>query len=474
MPKKAKTERKNQVAKAANGQSMTIVEYRNTNDIDVLFEDSTMVMHTSYKQFLKGEIANPKVPVGSYSHHAKIKKNRINETITNKKNGLKMTIIRYENAHNIDVKFENGIIVLGKTYANFKTGQIKMTTMFPNGIRLVKFAYRKMDEWYYICEHDDWKEQRILSIREICPEPIATNQISEKREVYGSLKDTTNTATNGMIMTCIEDNGSKDITIRFEDGAIARHQRREAFLKGYIRHPSKSKHSYIDNKHIGEVYYDKQGRKMTIVEYYSNSNVTIEYDDENKTRLKNKEYRIIKKGADLYPKSHVGETKIARNGLSMTIIDDSVWNDVHIQFEDKTVVKGCTYRQFVLGAIKHPDYASKSLRDAKTRSGLERTMKNGLKAKIIKYESATSIDILFENGIVSLDKDWNSFKLNKIGMPRYIGQIHIKEFAYRIENDWFYIVEKKGWNEDRIMSVKQMYEMENTNYATMKLNQKGR
>ena len=44
---------------ANNGQVMTIIEYRRNDDIDIQFEDNTIVKHKSYQSFLKGKIKNP-------------------------------------------------------------------------------------------------------------------------------------------------------------------------------------------------------------------------------------------------------------------------------------------------------------------------------------------------------------------------------------------------------------------------------
>lgn len=464
-----KSERLGEKRKANNGQMMTIINYNGVNDIDIEFEDGTIVKHQYYKQFKIGEVRNPNVPVAKYANaNRNIKNDRVGETIEST-SGLKMTIIRYENAHNIDVRFEDGVVILHKNYANFITGKIKHPTIYPNGIRIDEFAYRKKDDWYYICSHDDWKEQKILPIKEICPEPIITSQKqSERRVIYGKLTNQTNTATNGMKITCIADNGSKDITVMFEDGAIREHQRRESFLNGHIRHPKDivpNKKRNIKN-HIGEEYVDKCGRKLKIVEYFSNSNVTIEYEDG--TRLENKEYRIIKKGADLYPKTHVGEKIMARNGLMMEIINDDIWNDLHVKFEDGVIVRGVTHAQFENRSIKHPNISGRTNKQAQSRIGMELVMKNGLKAKIVKYDNASSIDVLFENGILVKNRDWNSFRDKRMGMPRYVGKIFIKEFAYRLEDDWYYIVMRDDWKECKIMSVKQMYEHENTDCATIR------
>jgi hypothetical protein len=42
-----------------NGQSAVIKEYRKATDIDVEFEDGTIVTHRSYNTFLNGSIRNP-------------------------------------------------------------------------------------------------------------------------------------------------------------------------------------------------------------------------------------------------------------------------------------------------------------------------------------------------------------------------------------------------------------------------------
>jgi hypothetical protein len=166
--------------------------------------------------------------------------------------------------------------------------------------------------------------------------------------------------------------------------------------------------------------------------------------------------------------TRVGETAIARNGMKMKIIDDTIWHDVHIQFEDGTIVRGCTHAQFDSRAIRHPKYNAKTAKDAKARMGMKARMKNGMMAEIVGYHNASSVDVLFENGLLVKDRDWSSFEGHRMGMPRYVGQLFIKEFAYRLEDDWYYIVHKDGWNEDKIMSVKEMYESENTDHGSIR------
>jgi hypothetical protein len=99
---------------ANNGQLMTIIAYRERADIDVQFEDGTIVYERSYQMFQKGSIRNPNFK----------RPRHIGET-RNANNGQLMTIIAYRDCYDIDVMFEDGAIVRNKAYSNFKTGSIK-------------------------------------------------------------------------------------------------------------------------------------------------------------------------------------------------------------------------------------------------------------------------------------------------------------------------------------------------------------
>lgn len=105
------------VTKANNGMNMKIVSYRGNSDIDVQFEDGTVVKNKRYQEFVKGSIRNPNVKRNSC-------KKRIG-MITTANNGMKMKIIAYRNASDIDVEFEDGTIVEGKSFANFIRGAIR-------------------------------------------------------------------------------------------------------------------------------------------------------------------------------------------------------------------------------------------------------------------------------------------------------------------------------------------------------------
>ena len=92
----------------------SIIVYRSATDIDVKFEDTTIVTNVTYGDFVKGKIFNPNIYISKYLYETKTMNC-----------GLTATIIAYRKSSDIDIQFENGIIVTNKTYQNFKRGQIK-------------------------------------------------------------------------------------------------------------------------------------------------------------------------------------------------------------------------------------------------------------------------------------------------------------------------------------------------------------
>lgn len=109
---------------ANNGMKMTIVEYRNCRDIDVLFEDGTengtLVQHRYYYHFKSGTIGYP----GVNTLNQRYKQKCIGETnIAN--NGMEMKIVGYRDATDIDVEFADGTIVNHVNYGAFRQGAVR-------------------------------------------------------------------------------------------------------------------------------------------------------------------------------------------------------------------------------------------------------------------------------------------------------------------------------------------------------------
>lgn len=102
-----------------NGLKATIInayykKAKNNNNVirvDVQFTDGVIAKDISYTHYLNGYVKYP------------LNKKYIGQTNTNTK-GRIMKIINYHSANNVDVEFEDGVVVYNKTYANFKKHHI--------------------------------------------------------------------------------------------------------------------------------------------------------------------------------------------------------------------------------------------------------------------------------------------------------------------------------------------------------------
>lgn len=196
-----KTNRIGETHLASNGQIMTIITYRNAQDVDIQFEDGTIVRHKKYLHFEQGKIRN------SNSNFRYNLKSRIGETAISNL-GLKMKIINYRSTTDIDVQFEDKTIVRNKTYGNFRRG----------------------------C---------ILHPHYIHPAHTIKDRTGETKRAH-----------NGMQMTLIAYRLDNDIDIRFEDGLIVKHQYYQMFRKGYIKHPFPYEIGHISIDKPAYIYKD--------------------------------------------------------------------------------------------------------------------------------------------------------------------------------------------------------------------------
>lgn len=246
---------------ATNGQKMTIVKYLGFRDMDVQFEDGTIVEKTRYDSFLKGVIRNPNLLVGK-------------ETVAN--NGQKMTIIACRTTADIDVKFEDGTIVTHKKYDSFIKGRIKN----PN------------------CTNSNWQENRtmianngqemtIIAFRSTTDVDVqfSDGTIVEHRKYDDFLRgkirnpnyriNETSVHKNGETMRVVAYRESADIDVQFDDGTIVSHTSYSSFLKGTVR-----KITYDDRKNReGKTNTARNGQKMTVTKYRNSQDVDVKFED---------------------------------------------------------------------------------------------------------------------------------------------------------------------------------------------------
>ena len=343
------------------GMKATVIRYGGYNDIDARFEDGAVAEYKTYESFKKGSIAHPNTTA-----EARLGETRMMNC------GMEATIIRYGGSTDIDVCFEDGTMIVHKRYDAFKKGKINN----PN----IKAS--------------------------------AENRFGE-----------TKVMNCGMEATIIRYNTSKDIDVRFEDGAVAKNKAYEAFKKGEIAHPSTTAEA-----RLGETRMMNCGMEATIIRYGNSGDIDVCFEDD--TIIKHRQYCQFKKGVIANPnmkasaEDRLSETRVMNCGMKATIIRYGNAGDIDVRFEDGIEAVHKTYNSFKKGNIAH----QKTNVSAEARLGETRMMNCGMEATIIRYGGSTDIDVCFEDGTMIEHKTYDLFKRGVIVNPNFnprLGEIQM-------------------------------------------------
>lgn len=322
------------VSKSNSGLNMTIIRYTSYRDIDIQFDDGTIVKHKDYGSFLRGEIA--------YPQSKRLGERKISNS------GMLMTIIAYRNSNDIDIQFEDGTIVQHRDYRSFSEGCIYNPNFYKSKIGEEIFAPNG-----HTLKIIDYRNSKDVDVQ------FEDGTIVQHRDYYSFLTGNiampilnrvgqTNIAKNGMGIKIIAYRNSHDIDIQFEDGTIVTHKNYNHFLDGYIAYPRPD--------HVGEEVYAKNGMRMTLIAYRNVSDVDIKFEDG--TIVEHKYYQNFKEGTILYPiENRIGYERIANNGLKMKIIAYRNSTDLDVEFEDGCIVTNKSFSDFKKGTIGYPSFS---------------------------------------------------------------------------------------------------------------------
>ena len=175
------------------GRTMTIVQYYDSQNITVRFDNGIEKENISYQAFQQGRVLCPGDKVIRSDKGAKLERianSRIGEVFCNQE-GECMTIVAYHSSQDVTVEFDDGTVREHVTYPHIKNGLVTKNS----------------------------KAARDCLIRN------TKARVGESK-----------TANNGLVMTIIEYRNSEDITIEFEDGVRVQSQYSK-FTKGQVAHP---------------------------------------------------------------------------------------------------------------------------------------------------------------------------------------------------------------------------------------------
>ena len=168
-------------------------------------------------------------------------------------NNRRMVIIAYRNPFDIDVRFDDGVIVTNVTYTDFTHGYVR---------------------------HPDDPEDSFPTIL----------GVGESRLNI-----------QGLRMTITEWVNDKDITVRFDDGTELQHKRYSKFGSGGIQNPNARIITGANiedvrgaNSRLGKSRFNTQGLRMTIIKYRSSRDIDVQFEDG--TIVEHKRYSLFEKG----------------------------------------------------------------------------------------------------------------------------------------------------------------------------------
>lgn len=351
-----------------DGEEMTIIYYRNANDIDVEFPDGSIAKHKRYSNFKKGSVAHPNRPANCF-------KDRTGEKSISHTGG-EMQIISYRNNQDLDVRFSDGVIVKHRDYASFKKGKIAYPEKNPNrfidrtGEENINSKGRKMKILNYRSNKDiDVLFSDGKVVRNKAYDSFRKGKIAYPGENLCVFKDRTgeiNFNNDGDQMKILKYRNNHDLDIIFYDSSIVQRRCYSDFKNGLIKHPNKTANHKAATI-IGETNHNSKGEKFKIVEAKDLSHLIIEFEDG--TRVINRTYYDFKKGSILNPKnclakdnrkilkdkdSHIGEESYTKDGRLMRIVEYQDSHNIVVEFDDKKRKRISSYKNFKLGSIKYP------------------------------------------------------------------------------------------------------------------------
>lgn len=290
----------------ANGQRATVIDYINSKNMTIKFEDGTIKKNVYKVHFLKGKVANPSIgdkQLGT-AYVTKCKHSVLGQSKM-QNCGMIATCINYRRTDDIDVKFEDGTIVTHKRKGSFLKGSINN----PNIVR-------------------------------------------------GSLLNVTKQMNCGMYATVIADRSCQDIDIKFENGDIVHNRSRGDFNNGEIACPSLPKYYSCRRHRIGETRTMNCGMQAKLICYHNYDDIDIEFEDG--TIIEHKTITNFRLGnidnPNFYRHNMLGEQLTMNCGMSCKVVkQDNNVTDLTVKFEDGTIVEHKTKREFYQRSIQNPN-----------------------------------------------------------------------------------------------------------------------
>lgn len=160
----------------------------------------------------------------------------------------------------------------------------------------------------------------------------------------------------GYLIKVVGYNNAHDVIVEFNDDYKTQISCEwSQFEKGTIVNP------ITYGQRLGQTRYNKQGYLMKVVEYRSNKDIVVEFDDYHKTRI-NCRWSQFDNGSLINTtvyNQRLGKERLNNQGCLMKLVQYNNSSDIVVEFQDEYKAKvHAAYREFKEGSIKNPYHRS--------------------------------------------------------------------------------------------------------------------
>lgn len=417
-----------------DGKRAQVVSYSSCENFIIRFCDGKEMKLKNWRYFIEGNF--------NYEKHFKAPRNR-EERIGEKKvmnNGLTAEVIEYRGSHDMDILFEDGGKRTGVSWRDFCIGSIAHPTIPGGNVsqnELVLRFYLESLGFVRIPQRSKRSDRVGLEGKEL---DLYNDKLKIAIEYDGEYSHTKNKDDEGK-NKIVEKLGIKLYRFR-EPGCSGVSGRNyiledsrfmsaslECCLKSFVRDVLKKDDKFINfekdkrtikeyvsnNKRATIHLYEKKkmnnGMVAEIIKMSSCRNITVQFEDGEIVKTRWERFSTGSVAVpSCYARNHIGDKKIQNRGNEEAeIIEVKDANHITVKFKDGTIVKDRKYEDFIHGAIGKPGIPQLRRTLKNERLWTEKIMRNGMKAKIVRYGSANDIDIKFSNGTIVMHKTYANF-----------------------------------------------------------------
>lgn len=439
------TERLGTVCRMNNGLMAKVISYIHSHDMDIQFEDGSIVRHVEWRNYMKGNVAHPvmkgfqlsinELVLAFYLEPLGFEKVRQRSERSNELGLDGKEIDLYDEKRKIAVEYDGEYV-----HRDVQKDREKNELFGKLGITVYRFREPRCPNiggnCYVLSETKALSKSLEAKLRLFFGEVLGRDEsevdFERDEEILSKYVRTRKrnclhlfeerVMSNGMKCKIIEMVSCKNITVEFEDGAVLYNRNYSSFRKGNIAHPNETSKAKRE-KRLCQRRKMNNGHEAWIIAYDAWDKVTVEFD--NGEIVYNKSWSAFSAGEIGLPSSYVknciGLRKFQKRGMFAEIIFAKDANHIDVCFDDGTIIRNRKVEDFLKGNIANPNLLPARKRKDKERLGMRRIMHDGNIGTLITYRNAGDIDVDFGDGRVAKHKAYANFVKGSVKCPQRSG-----------------------------------------------------